>query len=1328
MSPVVAQSTTVRFNHLSSKDGLSHNSVNCILQDRDGFMWFGTNEGLNKYDGYAFTVVQPDSAAQLTSLHSSRIAGLCEDRHGRLWAATEGGGLYEVDKKRGRMTQHPIRTQNAHRWNNQLSVYEDSQGFLWLSTYNGLVRYDPSAQRFRLYPTPQRDMPIKSVFEDPQHRLWVGTLKGLYQFDRAMGRYTLLSYMTKTGNEPVFNSFHLDKNQTLWLGTAGDGIFQLDLRRPSLQLVPYNPGGNLNRYVCLNTVQADAQGLIWIGTTNGLQRIHPTLHQITTLRPQGDQPNGLSSANVQAVYIDRSGTIWVGTDNGIDEQASNRKAFTTYQVKPSLGTANLLDNKVNTLLIDPKNQLWLSNQFSVYRIDASRKHASVVPPQTLGSTAQHTNYYFSLLPDGTTGMWLGTWDGLYHYSQTTGRFTAYPSEVPGQLLSRAPDGKIWLGGEGGIASFDPGTRQYTYYKYDPANPTGLSDKFVYALLASRTGAIWVGINGKGISRLDPTTSRFTHFSAGTKPNQLNSNEILTFYEDRQGIIWSGTNQSGLNRFDPQTGHFSSITTENGLPSNRVVAITGDNAGFLWLSTNKGLCRYDPRTKTVRTYDSNAGLPSNEFLENAVFNEGNRVYFGSLNGLVSFNPDSIQANDKSFPVTITDFKVKNQSRPLLDTLIQLDHDENFLSFEFAALTYTLPQQSQYAYQLVGIDKTWIPSGTRHFANYTNLSPGDYTFRVKAASNDGLWSANNAVVHLRIQSPWWATYWAYGFYLLAFGGMIWAYLRFQTDRIRQRQEIALRRSEAEQLQAVNEIKNRFFANITHEFRTPLSLIISPVEKLIQESAVNPSTRQTLSLVNRNAQHLLRLINQLMDLAKLEAASMPVTLMHGELDDFVQQLVDSFGPAAEHKAIALTYTSELSSSRQQFDADKWEKIIVNLLSNAVKFTPSGGRITISLKPLDGVITDEKTTLQLVVSDTGTGIPAESLHHVFDRFYQVDSSHTRAYEGTGIGLALVKELIELMGGTIAVDSQVGVGTTFTILLPVELATTEEGIVSPRPSTPIHSVSDLLPDLIPGSSGVMPDTASVDVSSAPLLLLVEDNHDLREFMAAELATAYRVMSAPNGQEGWQLVQAELPDVVISDVMMPLMDGYELTRNIKSHPETDHIAVLLLTAKSSHPSRLEGLQEGADDYLNKPFNLDELRLRLRNLISRQQKLSEQYRQQLAQPDAPTLPEDTKNPFLDQIYALLEEHLGLSDSTLTVDWLAENMAMSRKTLYRKLGSLTDLAPNELIRNYRLRKAVDLLRAGHSASETAYLVGFKTPSHFTTVFKEYYKKTPSDFLSN
>ncbi|WP_338873788.1 two-component regulator propeller domain-containing protein [Spirosoma sp. SC4-14] len=1312
------------FEHLSVKDGLSNNSVNCILQDREGFMWFGTNDGLNKYDGYAFTALKPDPGNPMHSFRNNQISGFCEGNNNHLWVATLGG-LHDVDKRTGQVTPHMIRARNADRWNYQHSVYEDSQQVLWISTLGGLARYEPQHHQFTLYPVPQPEATIKTVFEDPQHRLWVATYQGLYLFDRETGRFTLVPALVPTGaSQPTFIAFYLDKQQVLWLATAtaGYGLFRLDLRRSPWHLEPYNPNRQINPFTFLNSVHGDAQGILWLATTTGLQRIDPASNLVYTYRPDPDALKSISSNTAQTVYHDRAGTLWVGTDNGIDRQAVNNKPFMTYQVLPNKGTANLTENKVVALLPDNKGRFWISNGYSVYRPVVGSNHLQAIPPETLGSAGSFKNYTQALTSDGSGGVWLGTTTGLYHFNQITGQFTNYPSEVPVEYISRTTTGNICIAGyvppSSGIAVFNPYSHRYQYNKYRPNDPNGIPDQYIHGLLISRKGDMWVPFRKQGIGLLKAGQRRFVQYTAGVKSG-LTSNDIQTVYEDAAGTIWVGTNQGGVNRYDARTDRFSAITTRNGLASNNIAAIIGDNSGHIWISTDNGLSRYNPHTHAIRNYQTTSGLPSNDFIRNAVYKQKERLYFGSLNGVVYFNPDSIRDDTRPFPVYITSLKVLDQSRILTDSVIALNYDENFLSLSFSALSYTYPEQNQYAYQLIGVDKNWVQNGSRHVANYTNLSPGYYTFRVKASNSDGIWNEKGTAIQLIIYPPWWATWWAYCIYTILAAGAIWAYMRFYTNRIRQQQELELNRREAEQLKTVDELKTRFFSNITHEFRTPLSLIISPIEKLLNDSRFDWSTRQTLALIQRNADHLLRLINQLLDLSKLEANQMTVVQMRGNIAEFVGHLLASFRPSAEQKNVLLLYSAVGPETELLFDADKWEKILANLLSNALKFTKSGGHVTVTLKPDSTQTTEEISHIEIQIEDSGIGISPEYLPHIFDRFYQIDTSRTRAYEGTGIGLALVKELIDLIGGTIYAESQPGVGTTFRLKLPVWPVTANGQ--APRLPLPEKEPIRLEP-----SSSFSPDVAGQEFSRGllPIVLIVEDNRELGEFLARELMASYRVLLATDGQEGWQMAQTELPDIVISDVMMPQMDGYELTHRIKNHAATDHIAVVILTAKAAHSSRIEGLQEGADDYLAKPFHLDELHLRLRNLISHQQKLRDQYRQQFAQPDMPSPLNVVEDAFLQGVYQLLETNL--QDPSLSVDWLADQVAMSRKTLYRKIHSLTQLSPHDLIRQYRLRKAADLLRAGHNASQTAYQTGFKSPSYFTIVFKEFYGKTPTEFI--
>ncbi|QMW06878.1 response regulator [Spirosoma foliorum] len=532
------------------------------------------------------------------------------------------------------------------------------------------------------------------------------------------------------------------------------------------------------------------------------------------------------------------------------------------------------------------------------------------------------------------------------------------------------------------------------------------------------------------------------------------------------------------------------------------------------------------------------------------------------------------------------------------------------------------------------------------------------------------------------------------------------------------------QANQLRQLDQVKSRFVNNLTHEFRTPLSLILSPVAKLLEEKRYDGTL---LTLVHHNADRLLRLINQLLDLAKLEGNFMPVSLMQGDVAEFAQQMVAIFQRSAEQKGIILRFNiDDLPQRAYIFDADKWEKILINLVANAIKFTPSGGQVTLTLSPVWA--TGEMVGVQVKLVDTGIGMAADQLPHVFDRFYQVDGSSTRSFEGTGIGLALVNELVGLLGGTIRVASEVGVGTTFHLMLPVEAVSATANLPENSWSVPEPIVGQLLTSPVRS----LLSTRLGDGVAMPSILIVEDNAELRAFLVGELAGLYEAFQAEDGQAGWEIIQTELPDIVITDVMMPRMDGFELTRLIKANADTNHIAVVMLTAKTAQQSRLEGLQQGADDYLAKPFSVAELQLRVANLITRQQKLGEYYQQQFAltvqesQELVKVVPERIQDPFLIRIYGLLDQHL--DDSTIGVDWLADQLAMNRKTLYRKIQSLIQLSPADLIRQYRLRKAAELLGSGNNVAETADLVGFNSPSHFTIVFKDFYQQTPTEYIAS
>ena len=750
-----------------------------------------------------------------------------------------------------------------------------------------------------------------------------------------------------------------------------------------------------------------------------------------------------------------------------------------------------------------------------------------------------------------------------------------------------------------------------------------------------------------------------------------------------------------------------------------------------MSTNRGLGRFDTRTYEVRSYMSDDGLPSEEFKQfHDVALPDGRLIFGGIGGYTVFNPVRIREDAVKAVVALTGLRINNQlvtaampDSPLQKVInetaeIVLSSGQNFLSIDFAALEYNQPYKNQYRYKLIGLDKDWVYSGNVSTATYTNLPPNKYTFIVNASNTSGVWSPSSHSLGIVIKPPIWATWWAYlGYALLVAGGIV-LFLRVRIRRMQQKGQLKLREQESLQLKHLDEVKSRFFANITHELRTPLTLILTPLEQVIQDS-VNSPYYNRLSLIYRNASRLLRLINELLDLAKLDAGNLTITPTPADLPEFIQRTVGSFMEEAKRKRIRLQLTITFEQPYYWFDPDKIEKIVSNLLSNALKFTDEDGSINVFVKatPIDSALANSMNSdlVKLIVQNTGAVIPDQKLPRIFDRFYQIDPQAEGAIGGSGIGLALVKELVEMMQGTVLVASQPGHGTTFTIELPCRQA--RAGMVAEiKPSEP-------------SSAGIatVPATDYTDTADEKVyrILLVEDNDELADYILSTLKTEGRIKRVSNGRLGVSAALADGPDIIVSDVLMPEMDGYELCRQLKGNPITNHIPIILLTAKASVDSRLEGLMAGADDYLAKPFQVDELRGRVRNRLELQARTRQHIRTQLlGAGNLPTTSKDPQDEFMNRIYSLLEERL--DDTTFGVEPLAMAMNMSRMHLNRKVKVMTGLTPIELIRVIRLRKGAELLLSGMSVSETADRVGFDTAAYFSKVFKEQYHLTPSDYI--
>jgi signal transduction histidine kinase/ligand-binding sensor domain-containing protein/DNA-binding NarL/FixJ family response regulator len=1427
-----AQERPLAFEHLTIDDGLSQSMIYCIVQDRKGYMWFGTKDGLNRFDGYEFTVFKNDPLDS-TSISGNEIFALYEDRAGHLWVGA-ANVLNRFDPKTESFHRYQLAAANAALPNeyNINSICEDRQGRFWIGTEGGGLfklqmqtgnqqpgtSHYPSAFAVTHYthnpsdPTSLSNNIIYAVLVDRRGTLWAGTRSGLNRLalDSVEARNAFTRYRHyapegfKLANEIVF-SLHEDSEGAIWMGLTGGLSRFLPEATPQFAHFPFSQQG-FERFwlaytICIAELPATRgeNRKLWLGTHDGLAIFDPATATYQFLRYDPANAAGLSMDGIRSLYCDPTGRMWLGTaGKGVNIHDPTLKAFNLYRGPASSSSApNVLSVRaIFAAQEGPDEVLWIgANESVLYRL-----HRATGIYERFHLPLPEAYYRPGLLQDRTGLMWFATKGGVYVYDPATKRFTAYRrdpddpnslSHYDANLIYEDREGNIWIACQGTINLFHRETGRFTRYHDPQANIT-----LFHCMHRDVRGKLWLGWQ-EGLLEFDPATKTFRHFRNDVGDSaSLSYNTVLSLCDDPlapERFLWIGT-AGGLNRLDLQNEKFTPYTEKEGLPNNVVYAILPDAAGNLWMSTNRGLSKLDPQTGVFKNYNASDGLQSNEFNWHAHhLSQSGEMFFGGIAGLNAFFPAEIKDNPHVPPVVFTGFQIfnrpvsfKEKKSPLVAPIataeaITLSYEQNVFSFEFAALDYAEPAKNRYRYKMENFDRDWRDNGARRMVTYTNLSPGEYVLRVQGSNNDGVWNETGAAIKITITPPWWQTWWAYLLYLFFAGATLVTiyktrvrYLKkraaeleatvvertaevvAQKQRIEKQNELL--ETQAEKLTELDRLKSRFFANISHEFRTPLTLILGPVAQMLGEAG-DEKAQSRLRLVQFNAKRLLSLINQLLDLSKLESGRMQLRAAAGDLVEFLQGLTLSFAALAEARGLALRFESRAEKLPAYFDRDKVEKIFNNLLSNAIKFTPEGGSVEVAVASVNGEERgargerreekgDERSSpfrpspfafhknVEITIKDTGLGIAAKTLPHVFDRFYQADHSSTREFEGTGIGLALVKELVELHHGKISVTSAEGQGTTFTVQLPLEkdrfapeeiLEIAEQyaagsaqysvnseqlSVISDQPSVSSERVTTN--DQQPATSNQEPD----------LVLLVEDHAEMRRFVRSELEPNYRVLEAGDGEAGWQQAIEAIPDLVISDVMMPKLNGLELCRRLKADERTSHVPVILLTAKADQPDKLAGLELGADDYLSKPFDRHELAARVKNLTAQRRKLAERFAKRVVLKPGEMEVESRDEAFLKKVMVVVEQHLG--DENFEVDTLCRSMAMSRAQLHRKLKALVNQSAMELVRRIRLERAADLLRqnAG-SIAEIAYQVGFSSQAHFTRSFHEHFGRPPSEY---
>lgn len=1340
--PSELPSKRIRFDHLPERLGLTQNSINCMLQDRTGYLWIGTWSGLLRYDGYTTRVYRTDHGEG--RIHSNKITALFQDTDGFLWVGTLMGGLFRYDATTDSFINF-VHTDSLGSLssNNVWCVQQDKTGRLWVGTDRGLNVYDQAKKTFRIFhghwaKDSLSHSFITDLFLSSQGDLWIGTENGLNRLIQGSDGHISFEHFiyngARPGENPYFHNYiyqiaELTHNgvTSIWVTTI-KGLKRLSGGTYTNYALDNKPSSfSFFRSLC---VVNGEQPFILVGSEMGLNFFDPASESFTRFFGNFDPDVNLSHNTVTRIMLDRGGVLWVGTKKGLNKLDSYSKDFELH-LTSSFDKTNSI---ITGIRESQRGGYWVSTMGGgLYRYRDGRFERFRIITHEKDDFA---DFIQTLYTDSHGRLWVGTAGaGVFVFREadvddathSIRRFRQYslltePKASASYIMSVAEDraGNVWIGtwagglnrimADGSIQAFE-----------DPL----LKHAPLVSLYVDHSGVLWVGSRGNGIFGVRETAGNLSieHFVHDVgRPESLCNNFVNCIYEDHAGGLWVGT-EGGLDFFDRRLHTFKTFGLEQG-HNNVIVSLLEDAAGKLWLAHWDGLTVLDPAdSQFVRNYDSHDRIQGGFFYNNVCIKDSReRLLFGGTNGFNIIHPAAVGQNPVLPAIAINEFRVFNQPVPRTapgDKPFRLKHFENSLSFEFAALDYAAPDKLHYAYMLEGFDRDWnYTPASRRFANYTNLNEGNYTFKVKAANSDGVWNGQEYSMAIVISPPWWKTIWAVLLYVACGVAVLHFFRKLILMRSNFLHDIKLERVQRENLEKLNQAKLQFFTNVSHEFRTPLTLILGPAQSLLDSVEAGKPEREQLLSISTNAQRLLRLVSQLLDFRKAESGNLKLAVAEGNLVTFAREVLLSFEPMAAQLRVELSFQCTLPSLAVWFDRDQFEKILFNLLSNAFKHTPEGGRITVS-------VYEDKGAAAITVEDSGKGIRKEHLGQIFQSFFSYDSH--KHHMGTGIGLALAKSLVDMHRGSIAVESEEDAFTRFTVRIPLGHAHFDASALlgSADEAEGIESYPPLEENMLfkAGSSHAIP--AGVQ-GERPRLLVVEDNIEVRRYVRSVFEGMYTVMEAADGQAGILAAQEEMPDLIISDVMMPVLDGMALCREIKSNIKTSHIPVILLTARTSLLFKVEGLELGADDYISKPFHPKVLQLKVRNLIRARETMRRMFT------DNEVLSLDPKRVTLTAADTLFVERAldsverNMSNAEYSVEDLCRDVGMSRMQLYRKLKAVTGQSANEFIRTLRMKRAAQLLEQQElTISEVTYAVGFSDLQYFRECFKKQFGVTPSEY---
>lgn len=1330
-STVLAQQTNDRiyFERVGENGALSSSHIAHLYEDSGGFIWIGTSNGLYRYDGFQFKIFRSDPQRP-EGLSTDFIRRITGDDQGRIWVISEDDQVHRYeDPNLGfqRMLWSLDSTQSGTIHARALQ-FVPRRGMWLIAKGQGLLQINPQTNVLE-----QTGLPVALAkkashlaVDKDQGIVWILADDVLYQITRLSrnkDELSIQSFPKRTFSK--VNALLPDQKGGVWVAGYMPEIFHLSSDLVTLTAYPYKKEGDEQGLTALNRVNTlcmDEQGHIWAGTNHaGIVLIDPISRKMRNVHYERSDERSLSSQTVTSIIRDRSGIIWVAHwGGGVQKYVPGRDQFRHFPSMPELSNS-LSDPVVSTFYEDQDGVIWIGTRHGLNRFERdAEKISRYFLPQDPGNGRRYEIYSIQGGIGGDRSLWIGTDVGLWKFDPLSGRFTRWrsPDGVESPLertiiyyLRKDKNGALWAVSYWPYRLFQLEIRSGLFKQIQPLGKMVLSGEPVY--IADQQDNVWIGTEDQVFYRYHLTEQQLYPMHLHPSDSSgFNTQDLGHFYKDPKGTLWVGTT-TGLYEIPldarGQPLPARRYTDLDGLPSNQVYGILADET-HLWLSTNRGLARFNPDKRSFSTYTAKDGLQADEFGFGSFLKSpaSGALLFGGSNGFNLFFPQQIK-KDPVFPlVSLTGIQVLAEEgtrdiafNPLkaarIPAEIRLTHDDKVITIYFAALHFADPARNQFVYRMDGFDKAWRYAGQLHQATYTNMDPGKYTFRVKACNKDGIWNETGASLSIRVLPPWWWSWWAFALYAGLIATGLYTGLRFERRRHAERSE-ALRMAE------LDAVKTRLYTNITHEFRTPLT-VISGMADLVEQPA------EARDLIKRNAASLLHLVNQILDLARLEAGRLSLDLVLTDIVPFLRTLTDSFRTYAEVQGTDLIFYSESTSLTMDMDTQKMFSIGSNLLSNAIKFSETSGQILVHLREEPGVMV-------LKVRDQGKGIRPEQIPFIFDRFYQADDASMRAGEGSGIGLTLTKELVELMGGTITVKSEPDKGSEFTITLPITRRA-DPGPVGPDKAT-ITS-----PTWINLAESQTPPPGQVGDQELPLLLIIEDNSDVATYLRQALGDRYNILFAKDGESGVEQAIAHIPDVIISDIMMPGMDGYVVCRTLKQDERTCHIPIILLTARADMDSRLEGLGVGADAYLAKPFSREELLIRLQKLRELRWTLQRHYAQQTPVVDHTSNPNTVLSldeTFLKKIGDILEAHF--ADEGFGNVQLASRLHISESQLFRKLKALTGQSTALFIRSYRLHKGKEKLENTQlTVSEIAYEVGFSDPAYFSRTFAQEFGVSPN-----